>query len=216
MCAGEYRDLTMLLSKVGRRLYRRYERYLYAFETGEPASTECYAWDVDEGQRIVILDGSDSHQMASWHGIKPNLRRKFDDMLKEGEVGFFLLAGEQVIGHIWLILNRGSRVVDRGYLRIYPGEAYAHHLRAYPQAGGRSPAHAMKKLHAGMRHELRAKGISVLKTSVFVDNRPAVAFTGALLGGRIAGTSTQWKVGGMSFRRIRLTERGTRMSHVRW
>ena len=172
--------LQRLLFRIWRKLFRRFDRYLYVYDLSQMPDGGGWTTEVGYPWKIVKIDTSNAELLDEMDGIKPRFRRAFDGMLKAGEVGMFLLADGHVFSHMWFVVNHGPGIIDRGYLRVYPGEAYAHHLRAYPQPDERHPAHVlamqMKRFQASFRREVGLEDIRVLKTSVLIKNRPAVAF----------------------------------------
>ena len=199
------------LARLGKKLYVHEVRYIYLPPEEMPAG----AGLPDERFEMVRVDASNGDIIDSWDGIKPEFRREFKEMLAAGEVGFFLLDGNTVASHVWVIINHGPDVINRGYLRVYPGEAYAHYAHTYPAYRRQNLARTLAIQMLRLRKELKKEGIYTLKASVLVTNKPSLALLRSV-GGRIMGKSYQWRILGFNFYRIRLNEAGREMSEVRW
>ena len=131
--------ITSLRRRVWRKLYVRRQRCLWLLpDIVRPVNAVRI-----ETLEMVRLDQSDAHLLDAWHGISPSFRASFAQMLTAGEIGFFWLDGLNVAAHVWLIVNGGDGVIDRHYLRIFPGEGYVHFLHTYESYRRQHLAHSL-------------------------------------------------------------------------
>lgn len=118
--------------RLWQKICKRTDRYLYLLPSGD----ETEDLEDHEPFTLVRVDAGNAHLLREWRGIRPSLRKRFAPMLVAGEIGYFLLDGTTVASHVWLVFNRGERVLDRGYIRVFPGEGYVHFLRTYRTIAG--------------------------------------------------------------------------------
>ena len=168
-----------------------------------------------ETLEMVRLDRSKAHLLDAWHGISPSFRASFDQMLAAGEIGFFWLDGLNVAAHVWLIVNDGNSVIDRRYLRIYPGEGYVHFLHTYPDYRRQHLAHSLMQSVIQYRFHEHADSIVRLKASVISSNVASMALM-SRIGALLVGKSTHVRLLGMSFRFIQLSESARTLPEVQW
>jgi ribosomal protein S18 acetylase RimI-like enzyme len=203
--------LQELVARLWKRLYYREDRYLYLAPDPETLAGVV----ADQQYQMVRVDASNADVIDTWEGIKESFRQEFREMLAAGEVGLFFLDGNAVASHVWLQINRGSGVIHRGYLRVYPGEAYSHFAHTYPAYRRQNLAHLLASQLIQMQETLAAEGVHALKASVLVSNTPSLALLRSV-GAHIVGRTTQWRILGFDFYRVRLNEIGKAHTEVRW
>lgn len=153
------------------------------------------------GLRIVRVDRDNAEELEGWEGLPANKRRDFRRMLAQGQIGYFALDGSRAAGHVWAIINRGQGVINRGYVRVYPGEAYLHYAHTYPEYRRHGIAFDL-----GLRllyDVLTMPGIKAAKASVLTTNIPSLAMMEALRARR-AGRISHWRVLGIHRRKVLL------------
>jgi len=203
--------LGQLFARLQKRLYNREDRYLYM----APDPRTLGDTPPLQGLRNVRVDASNGELIDTWDGIRDSFRNEFREMLTAGEVGLFVLDGNTVASHLWVQVNGGPGVIRRGYLKLYPGEAYAHFAHTYRAYRRRNLAHLLASQLIQMQDEFAAKGIRTIKTSVLVTNTASLALLRSV-GTEILGRSTQWTILGLNLYRVTLNEAGKALSDVRW
>ncbi len=199
--------------ELARRLFRKVYEYgeYYIFLT-PPLHALPPERPLPEGLRIVRIDRDTAAEMEQWEGLPANKRRDFRRMLAQGQFGYFALDGTRVAGHLWAIVNRGPGVINRGYVRIYPGEVYFHYAHTYPPYRRQGIAY---DLALRLMHDVMAMpGIKTGKASVLSHNTPSLTMVQAL-GAQRVGRILYWRILGIPHRKV-LLEPGTEQQGVRW
>lgn len=186
------------MRRLAKKLFEHHEYYIFVSCSLKELPAER---PLPPTLRIVRLDSQNAGEMGQWESLPANKRRDFRRMLAQGHIGFFALDGNQVASHVWAIVNRGSRGINRGYVRVYPGEAYVHYAHTYPPYRRQGIAF---DLALRLVYDILAMpDIHVIKASVLSQNTPSLTMMEALRARR-AGRISYRRILGMSYRKIRL------------
>lgn len=194
---------TGLVHRLAKKLFAHNEYYIFTSRSLEELPAER---PLPPTLRIMRLDSQNAGEMEQWEGLPANKRRDFRRMLAQGQIGFFALDGNQVAGHVWAIVNRGGRVINRGYVRVYPGEAYVHYAHTYPPY--RRQGIAFDLVLRLLYDILAMPDIHMVKASVLSHNTPSLTMLETLRGQRV-GRILFWRILGIPFRKVRLEQEGT-------
>lgn len=187
-----------LLRRLMKKVFEHNEYYIFVNRSLDDLPPER---PLPAGLRIVRIDQGNADELERIEGLPANKRRDFRRMLAQGQVGYFALDGQRAAGHLWAIIPRPNEVVNRGYVRIYPGEAYAHYAHTYPPYRRQGIAFALS-LHL-LHDVLSMPDVRVVKASVLTTNTPSLAMMEALHS-RQVGRISHWRVLGIPYRKVQL------------
>lgn len=197
-----------LLRRLAKKVFEHSEYYIFVNLYLDELPPER---PLPAGLRIVRIDQGNADELEKIEGLPANKRRDFRKMLSQGQVGYFALDGWRAAGHVWVIIPRENEVVNRGYVRVYPGESYAHYAHTYPPYRRQGIAFDLS-LH--LLHDiLSMPGVRVVKASVLTTNTPSLAMMEALHSRRV-GRISYWRMLGIPYRKV-LLEPG-QVQGVRW
>ncbi|MGC8826084.1 MAG: GNAT family N-acetyltransferase [Anaerolineae bacterium] len=195
------------LRRLAKKVFEHNEYYIFVNRSPDDLPPER---PLPAGLRIVRIDQRNANELERIEGLPANKRRDFRRMLAQGQVGYFALDGQRAAGHLWAIIPR-EKAVNRGYVRVYPGEAYAHYAHTYPPYRRQGIAFALS-LHF-LHDVLSMPDVRVVKASVLTTNTPSLAMMEALQGRRV-GRISHWRVLGIHYRKV-LLESGQEQG-ARW